>query len=121
MPNGQILSAEKALSAKGFRFVGSGVSGGEEGARFGPHSCQVETQSLGRSSTVWEAIAAKVDADNGKPLEGAEPKPIEGGVPCSIHRPKCAGHYVKMVHNGIEYGDMQMICEAYDLMQSLSV
>ena len=70
---------------------------------------------------IWEAIAAKVDPATGKPLEGAEPgKPIEGGVPCTTHLGENgAGHYVKMVHNGIEYGDMQMICEAYNLMGSL--
>ena len=116
------IRREKALSAQGFRFVGSGVSGGEEGARFGPSLMPGgDPESWQELKPVWEAIAAKVDADNGKPLEGAEPgKPIEGGVPCSAYiGPNGAGHYVKMVHNGIEYGDMQMICEAYDLMQSL--
>jgi 6-phosphogluconate dehydrogenase len=70
---------------------------------------------------VWEAIAAKVHAKTGRPLEGAAPgKPVEGGVPCCTYiGPNGAGHYVKMVHNGIEYGDMQMICEAYDLMRGV--
>ena len=66
---------------------------------------------------IWNAIAAKVDAKTGKPLMGATPgKPIVGGVPCTTYiGENGAGHYVKMVHNGIEYGDMQMICEAYDI------
>jgi 6-phosphogluconate dehydrogenase len=71
---------------------------------------------------VWTAIAAKVDPDTGKPLLGAAPgKPVEGRRALyGLHRSDGAGHYVKMVHNGIEYGDMQMICEAYDLMQRLA-
>ena len=116
------IRREKELSEKGFRFVGSGVSGGEEGARFGPSLMPGGApESWQELKPVWEAIAAKVDADTGQPLEGAEPgKPIEGGVPCSAYiGPNGAGHYVKMVHNGIEYGDMQMICEAYDLMQNI--
>ncbi len=70
---------------------------------------------------IWEAVAAKVDAKTGKPLTGAQPgRPITGGVPCTTYiGENGAGHYVKMVHNGIEYGDMQMICEAYALMQGL--
>jgi 6-phosphogluconate dehydrogenase len=70
---------------------------------------------------IWEAVASKVDAVTGVELTGATPgKPIKGGVPCVAHiGPDGAGHYVKMVHNGIEYGDMQMICEAYDLMRGL--
>jgi 6-phosphogluconate dehydrogenase len=92
-----------ALAAKGLRFVGAGVSGGEEGARKGP-----SIMPGGPASTwavlqpVFESIAAKVD-----------------GVPCVIHIGEGgAGHYVKMVHNGIEYGDMQLICEAYALFQA---
>jgi 6-phosphogluconate dehydrogenase len=67
---------------------------------------------------IWTAIAAKVDAATGKPITGAKPgKPVTGGVPCTAYIGKDgSGHYVKMVHNGIEYGDMQMICEAYDLL-----
>ncbi|MEO0796143.1 MAG: NADP-dependent phosphogluconate dehydrogenase [Verrucomicrobiota bacterium] len=116
------IRREKDLNEKGFRFVGSGVSGGEEGARFGPSLMPGGKESAyAELKPIWEAVAAKVDAETGKPLEGAEPgKPIEGGVPCTAYiGENGAGHYVKMVHNGIEYGDMQMICEAYDLMKGL--
>ncbi len=116
------IRREKELKAKGFRFVGSGVSGGEEGARFGPSLMPGgEESSWEEIKPIWMAIAAKVDATTGKPLTGAAPgKPIVGGVPCSTYiGPDGAGHYVKMVHNGIEYGDMQMICEAFALMQGL--
>jgi 6-phosphogluconate dehydrogenase len=92
-----------ALAAKGLRFVGAGVSGGEEGARKGP-----SIMPGGPASTwqvlkpIFESIAAKVD-----------------GRPCVMHIGEGgAGHYVKMVHNGIEYGDMQLICEAYALFQA---
>ncbi len=91
------------LTPLGLRFVGAGVSGGEEGARKGP-----AIMPGGPASTwqvlqpVFESIAAKVD-----------------GEPCVIHiGPGGAGHYVKMVHNGIEYGDMQLICEAYALFKA---
>ncbi len=91
------------LAGKGLRFIGAGVSGGEEGARKGP-----SIMPGGPASTwavmrpVFEAIAARVD-----------------GEPCVIHiGPGGAGHFVKMVHNGIEYGDMQLICEAYQLFKS---
>ncbi len=116
------IRREKDLNQKGFRFVGSGVSGGEEGARFGPSLMPGGRESAWNElKPIWEAIAARVDAESGKPLEGAEPgKPIVGGVPCTTYiGENGAGHYVKMVHNGIEYGDMQMICEAYNLMGSL--
>ena len=90
------------LSSKGLRFIGAGVSGGEEGARKGP-----AIMPGGPASTwevmqpIFEAISAKVD-----------------GQPCVVHiGPGGAGHYVKMVHNGIEYGDMQLICEAYNLFK----
>ena len=65
------------------------------------------------SSPIWEAVAAKVDPKTGKPLEDCAPgKPVTGGEPCTAYiGPNGAGHYVKMVHNGIEYGDMQLICE----------
>jgi 6-phosphogluconate dehydrogenase len=92
-----------ALAAKGLRFVGAGVSGGEEGARKGP-----SIMPGGPASTwqvlqpIFESIAAKVD-----------------GAPCVMHIGEGgAGHYVKMVHNGIEYGDMQLICEAYALFKA---
>ncbi|MCH8541618.1 MAG: NADP-dependent phosphogluconate dehydrogenase [Opitutales bacterium] len=116
------IRREKELREKGLRFVGSGVSGGEEGARFGPSLMPGgDADAWEELKPIWEAIAAKVDPETGKPLEGAEPgKPITGGVPCTTHiGPDGAGHYVKMVHNGIEYGDMQMICEAYFMMKNL--
>ena len=116
------IRREKALSEQGFRFVGSGVSGGEEGARFGPSLMPGGTpEAWQHLEPIWTAIAAKVDPETGKPLAGAAPgKPVEGGFSCTAYiGPNGAGHYVKMVHNGIEYGDMQMICEAYDLMQNV--
>ncbi|MEX2380924.1 MAG: NADP-dependent phosphogluconate dehydrogenase [Opitutales bacterium] len=116
------IRREAELKDKGIRFVGSGVSGGEEGARFGPSLMPGGEQSAWKElEPIWKAIAAKVDPETGKPIEGAAPgKPIEGGVPCTAHiGPHGAGHYVKMVHNGIEYGDMQMICEAYFLMKNV--
>ena len=116
------IRREKALREKGLRFIGSGVSGGEEGARFGPSLMPGgEFAAWLELKPVWEAIAAKVDAKTGKPILGAAPgKPAVGGVPCTAYiGENGAGHYVKMVHNGIEYGDMQMICEAYALMKGL--
>jgi 6-phosphogluconate dehydrogenase len=116
------IRREKALKEKGLRFIGSGVSGGEEGARFGPSLMPGgEAAAWEELKPIWEAVAAKVDAKTGKPLGGAKPgQPVEGGVPCTTYiGENGAGHYVKMVHNGIEYGDMQMICEAYALMQGL--
>ena len=116
------IRREKALKEKGLRFIGSGVSGGEEGARFGPSLMPGgEFAAWQELKPIWEAVAAKVDAKTGKPLMGATPgKPVTGGVPCTTYiGENGAGHYVKMVHNGIEYGDMQMICEAYALMQNL--
>ncbi|WP_221031122.1 NADP-dependent phosphogluconate dehydrogenase [Actomonas aquatica] len=116
------IRREQELKAKGLRFIGSGVSGGEEGARFGPSLMPGGDKAAFKElAKIWKAIAAKVDKDTGKPLEGAEPgKPVKGGVPCTAYiGENGAGHYVKMVHNGIEYGDMQMICEAYDLMQGI--
>ena len=116
------IRREKDLKLKGLRFIGSGVSGGEEGARFGPSMMPGGDESaFAEIKEIWEAVAAKVDDKTGKPLEGASPgHPIVGGVPCTTYiGPNGAGHYVKMVHNGIEYGDMQMICEAYALMKNL--
>jgi 6-phosphogluconate dehydrogenase len=116
------IRREENLAAKGLRFIGSGVSGGEEGARFGPSLMPGgDPAAYAEIQPIWEAIAAKVDDATGKPLEGAAPgKPVVGGVPCTTYiGPNGAGHYVKMVHNGIEYGDMQMICEAYALMKHL--
>ncbi|HZL46413.1 MAG TPA: NADP-dependent phosphogluconate dehydrogenase [Opitutaceae bacterium] len=112
----------KALRGKGLRFIGSGVSGGETGARFGPALMPGgDAGAYKELEPVWNAIAAKVDAKTGRPLAGGKPgQPVVGGVPCATYvGPDGAGHYVKMIHNGIEYGDMQMICEAYDLMRGL--
>lgn len=111
---------EAALKAKGLRFVGSGVSGGEEGARFGPSLMPGgDPASWEALKPVWTAIAAKVDAGSGRPIAGASPgKPVSGGVPCTAYiGPGGSGHFVKMVHNGIEYADMQLIAEAYHFMR----
>jgi 6-phosphogluconate dehydrogenase len=116
------IRREKDLAAKGLRFIGSGVSGGEEGARFGPSLMPGgDPAAYSEIEAIWNAVAAKVDAKTGKPLTGSSPgKPIKGGVPCATYiGPNGAGHYVKMVHNGIEYGDMQMICESYALLGNL--
>ncbi len=87
---------------KGFHFVGSGVSGGEEGARFGP------SLMPGGSAESWAAIKPVFDAIAAKSDSG----------PCVTHvGPDGAGHFVKMVHNGIEYGDMQLIAEAYEMLR----
>ncbi|MEZ4861964.1 MAG: NADP-dependent phosphogluconate dehydrogenase [Caldilineaceae bacterium] len=94
----------EALSAQGLRFMGVGVSGGEEGALWGPSIMPGGTQeSWQLVQPIFTAIAAKAKED---------------GKPCVAHiGPRGAGHYVKMVHNGIEYGDMQLIAEAYDILQ----
>ncbi|MBY0308087.1 MAG: decarboxylating NADP(+)-dependent phosphogluconate dehydrogenase, partial [Phycisphaerales bacterium] len=110
----------KALNDMGILFVGSGVSGGESGARFGPSLMPGgKPEAWKHLEPVWKAIAAKVDEKTGKPLLDAAPgKPVKGGIPCTAYiGPGGAGHYVKMVHNGIEYGDMQLICEAYAFMR----
>ncbi|MDE3061688.1 MAG: decarboxylating NADP(+)-dependent phosphogluconate dehydrogenase [Acidobacteriota bacterium] len=93
----------KDLAAKGILFIGTGVSGGEEGARRGPSIMPGGNPAAWpHVKTIFQAIAAKV----------------EDGTPCCDWVGEDgAGHYVKMVHNGIEYGDMQLICEAYDLLQ----
>lgn len=116
------IRREKDLNAKGLRFIGSGVSGGETGARFGPSLMPGgSAEAWTELAPIWNAVAAKVDAESGMPLPGAAPgRPVEGGVPCTAHiGPNGAGHYVKMVHNGIEYIDMQLICEAYWLLKNL--
>ncbi len=93
----------KALEAEGFNFIGTGVSGGEEGALWGP------SLMPGGQRSAWEAIA---------PIFCAIAAKAEDGQPCVEYMgPRGAGHYVKMVHNGIEYGDMQLIAEIYDLLQ----
>src|SRR5688572_1385673 len=104
------------------RFFGSGVSGGEVGARFGPSLMPGgHPASWEHLRPIWEAIAAKVDPRTGKPREDWAPgRPVTGGEPCTAYiGPNGAGHYVKMVHNGIEYIDMQLVCEAYDLLTRL--
>ena len=116
------IAREKALRAKGLLFIGSGVSGGEEGARFGPSLMPGGSpQAWELLRVFWEAIAAKVDPQTGKALKGASAgHPIKHGVPCVAYMgTDGAGHYVKMVHNGIEYSDMQTICEAYALLKHL--
>jgi len=116
------IRRERELAASGIHFVGSGVSGGEEGARFGPSLMPGGSREAWRAiRPIWRAIAARVDRKTGKPLDGAAPgRPVKGGEPCAAHiGPDGAGHYVKMVHNGIEYADMQLICEAYHLLRHL--
>ncbi|HYE13180.1 MAG TPA: NADP-dependent phosphogluconate dehydrogenase [Pyrinomonadaceae bacterium] len=95
---------EKQLKAEGLNFIGSGVSGGEKGALLGPSLMPGgDRAAYEQIRPIWEAIAAKVD---------------DG--PCVTYiGPGGAGHFVKMVHNGIEYGDMQLIAEAYDMMRRL--
>ena len=96
----------KELAEKGLLFIGSGVSGGEEGARKGPSIMPGGPASSWEIiKPVFEAITAKVD-----------------GVPCVTHvGTGGAGHFVKMVHNGIEYGDMQLICEAYEIFKRAGI
>lgn len=106
---------------KQLKFFGTAVSGGEVGARFGPSLMPGgDAESWKYLQPMWEAVAAKVDK-NGVPLESRTPgKPITEGEPCTAYLgPNGAGHYVKMAHNGIEYADMQLICEAYHLLRSL--
>jgi len=93
----------KDLAAKGILFVGTGVSGGEEGARFGPSIMPGgNPEAWPHVKAIFQSIAAKV----------------EDGTPCCDWVGEDgAGHYVKMVHNGIEYGDIQLICEAYQLLK----
>jgi len=91
-----------SVESKGLFYIGTGVSGGEEGARLGPSIMPGGSPAAWRHvKPIFQAIAAKVDGAPCCDWVG------EGG----------AGHYVKMVHNGIEYGDMQLICEAYQLMR----
>ena len=106
------------------KFFGSGVSGGELGARFGPSMMPGgDPDSWQHLKPIWEAVAAKVDEKTGKPMENYKAGvPIVGGVPCTAYLgPNGAGHYVKMIHNGIEYIDMQLICEAYTILSSLGL
>jgi len=92
----------KDLAGKGIRFVGCGVSGGEEGARYGPSIMPGgNKEAWPYIKDIFQSISAKSD----------------GEACCEWVGDEGAGHYVKMVHNGIEYGDMQLICEAYDIMK----
>lgn len=94
----------KYVEEKGLQFIGTGVSGGEEGALKGPSMMPGGSESAWPAvEPIFKAIAAKVGP--------------EGDIPCCEWvGPRGAGHYVKMVHNGIEYGDMQLICEAYHML-----
>jgi len=94
---------EAALREHDLHFVGCGVSGGEEGALLGPSIMPGgSVESYAKLGPIFESIAAVVD-----------------DTPCCVHiGPDGAGHFVKMVHNGIEYADMQLIAEAYDLLAS---
>ena len=95
---------EKALAEKGIRYFGVGVSGGEEGALHGPSIMP------GGSREGWEHIA---------PIYRKIAAQVDGEPCCRYMGPDGAGHYVKMVHNGIEYGDMQLICEAYAILKNV--
>ncbi len=93
------------VESKGLLYVGTGVSGGEEGALNGP------SMMPGGSPDAWPAV---------KPIFQAIAAKVDNGVPCCDWVGEGgAGHFVKMVHNGIEYGDMQIICEAYQVMKDL--
>jgi 6-phosphogluconate dehydrogenase len=93
----------KYVESKGFLYIGTGVSGGEEGALLGPSIMP------GGSKAAWPSV---------KPIFQAISAKVQGDVPCCDWvGENGAGHFVKMVHNGIEYGDMQLICEAYQIMK----
>ena len=95
----------KYLEQKGMLFIGTGVSGGEEGALHGPSIMP------GGSSAAWPLV---------KPVFQSIAAKVDDGTPCCDWvGDNGAGHFVKMVHNGIEYGDMQLICEAYQIMKEL--
>ncbi|GAA5214601.1 NADP-dependent phosphogluconate dehydrogenase [Corallincola platygyrae] len=103
-----------------FVFFSTAVSGGEVGARFGPSLMPSGDQSAWDViEPVLAAISAKVDPETGLPIERTKPgEVVNEGEPCTTYiGPAGAGHYVKMVHNGIEYADMQLICEAYHLLR----
>src|SRR5574342_413550 len=91
------------VESMGMLYIGTGVSGGEEGARHGPSIMP------GGSPKAWEAV---------KPIFQAIAAKVNDEPCCDWVGEDGAGHYVKMVHNGIEYGDMQLICEAYDLLKT---
>ena len=95
---------ERELQSTGIHFVGMGVSGGEEGALKGP------SLMPGGSRESWEIIA---------PIFRKIAAQVDGEPCCRYMGPDGAGHYVKMVHNGIEYGDIQLICEAYAILKDI--
>ena len=95
---------ERELAEKKLLFVGMGISGGEEGALEGP------SMMPGGAKAAWERIA---------PMVTKMAVSVDGTPCCAYMGPDGAGHYVKMVHNGIEYADMQLIAEAYDLMRTV--
>src|SRR4051794_30931398 len=95
----------KDLEGRGIHFVGCGVSGGEEGALKGP------SLMPGGSRESWEIIA---------PIYRKIAAQVDGEPCCRYMGPDGAGHYVKMVHNGIEYGDIQLICEAYSILKDIT-
>lgn len=94
----------KDIEAKGFYYLGTGISGGEEGARKGPAIMP------GGNKAAYEVMEPVLTAISAK---------VNGDPCCTYIGADGAGHFVKMVHNGIEYADMQLICEAYDIMQKV--
>ncbi len=99
------IRRNKELSEKGFNFIGTGVSGGEEGALKGPSIMPGgQKHAYEMVAPILNEIAARAD---------------DGDACVTYVGPDGAGHYVKMVHNGIEYGDMQLIAEAYALLKAL--
>lgn len=98
------IRRNKELEELGIHFIGTGVSGGEEGALKGPSIMP------GGQKEAYELV---------KPILTAISAKVEGDDCCTYIGPNGAGHYVKMVHNGIEYGDMQLICEAYFIMKNV--
>ncbi|MGA9117027.1 MAG: decarboxylating NADP(+)-dependent phosphogluconate dehydrogenase [Bacteroidota bacterium] len=100
---GDTIRRTRHVEAQGLLYIGTGVSGGEEGALRGPSIMP------GGSEAAWQHV---------KPVFQAIAARVEGGTPCCDWvGADGAGHFVKMVHNGIEYGDMQLICEAYQLLR----
>lgn len=95
----------RMLEGQGLLYVGAGVSGGEEGALLGPSIMP------GGSAAAWQSV---------RPIFQAIAAKVDDGVPCCDWiGEEGSGHFIKMVHNGIEYGDMQLICEVYDVMRTL--
>lgn len=114
------VQREKDFEGK-LLFFSTAVSGGEVGARFGASLMPSgDRYAWTRIAPMLKAIAAKVDSETGKPIERFEPgNPVIEGEPCATYIGGTgSGHYVKMVHNGIEYADMQLICEAYNIMRT---